>query len=96
MSTEKLLRKEIGISDRKGTPIRVGDVFEFDDRVYIISEDEEGYFARVYENQVEYGVEEDAIYEEIGYMDLSDLEFENAEIIGSIEDKIYKGLWERE
>ena len=92
-------RELIGIKDCTGKDIRVGDVFEYGDRLYIVAKDEENaaegnYYVRVYENQVEYGVEEESEYIEIGYMELEDIELNLSQIIGSIEESPYKELWE--
>lgn len=79
-------REFIEKQDKNGENIRVGDAFEYGDCIYIVSKDEYGYYMRVFENQVQYGVEEEPVYEEIESAEVEDMSFEHAKIIGSIED----------
>ena len=95
---KKEQRKKINKRDKNGTEIAIGDAFEHEDMILIVTEDETGEpFMRVFENMVLYGVEEEPVYREALSMRIEDMQFEFAEIAGNIIDnKTFKELAERE
>lgn len=78
--------------DKNGEPVEIGNVYEFEDLLFIITEDG----ARVFENIIEYGVDMPPEYIEVESIPIEDLQFEYAEKIGSIyTDEVYKELYNR-
>lgn len=77
----------IGIKDRTGTDIRNGDVFEYEN-TYIIFKDADTKEFEIYEyeNQVEYGVEEDPYYILIGIYPIQneDIDLTQDQIKGNV------------
>lgn len=76
----------IGKKDCTGKDIRVGDVFEYEN-IYIVTKDLEAdnFFIREYENQVEYGVEEEPYYILVGTWNIDELDLDKDQI----KDNIY-------
>lgn len=92
-------RTLIGRRDREGKEVQVGDAFEYGDCIYIVCESEEkgGIYIRVFENQVEYGVDHDPIYVERPNLDPIMVEFEEDRVFGNIDTtKFVKELYDRE
>lgn len=78
-------RRFINKKDMRGKDIHVGDAFEYGDCIYLVALDEENNpYIRQFENQVQYGVEAEPEYIEIESMDIEDMQFNQAEIIGDI------------
>lgn len=78
--------KRIGIKDRTGRDIVIGDIFEYEN-IYIISEDpydENHYIVREFENIYEYGVEKEPYYQHIEDHEITDLELHNDQVKGNI------------
>lgn len=83
MKREEL--RQIGIKDRTGKEIVVGDIFEYEN-LYIVTYDpeEDNFKIQEYENLVEYGVEQEPYYELIEEYNIDELELFNDQIKGNI------------
>lgn len=75
----------IGIKDRTGEDIRIGDIFEYEN-LYIILPDKitQQPFIYEYENQVEYGVDKEPYYILVGSYLLYELDLANDQIKDNI------------
>lgn len=77
----------VGIKDRTGTEIRNGDVFEYEN-TYIIFKDAETRKFEIYEyeNQVEYGVDEEPYFICVGIypLDTDEIDLTQDQIKGNV------------